>query len=1474
MRRDLSDPDDPRLTRARLARDCLTPESLASISVYLWYQCGSGPGRGVEAIAQARFIAANNDDERLGHVSPNIQWEVQTSAGTADIVLYPVQNPVESSYPATDGPAEVIEVKQEGTKSEVETQSQANRYRLALTSRRGLAEFRNFAAHPYSDTFKILHRRGGQGLQVGDTRCVGAEAMLATYDAKGLGGVPGVLWVTEDKDERQCLDAEAAEAPFKEALAGIEVERLEKAAAVEAEGFNGSIDELIEVLAQMMQRDLARILRNHAGLLTARQEVLHLTARQVYILAQNTEILLRNLVRREGAAVGGARVVTTLEGNLLSALNASAKVGARGGPGMSAAVVANFSAVEARTAAAAAARAPFTNAMVGALERALLRHQAFVRFAGLAARYVGIGVPIVGWVMTAWSAWEMYQLARDSTEIVSWGDPHLVTLDKRTYDLQAVGEFTLAANKAATFEVQGRYVSLPGRQASVMDALAVRTGENTFEIDVRGRLLVDGEETTMDELDSVVLDDGSVLFRKNGEYGIVTDEDITLLFDTRDATLRMGDPNHQISGGLLGSHDGDPGNDIASSSGVVYDNATPGQIHGPFANSWRVTDESSLFTYAESESTTTFTDLSHPDNIVTAADFAPVDIESATDSCRNAGVEMGPQFDDCVFDLLVTGQTDWADVAAGVTGDLSDPNTRQFDPAGVLVEDFDATVAPNFAHPLYLDDPATSRVAGPLYDRSKYGFYVVDVPRHEDVSMSLRLVAYGDVDSDPEVQSVDVIVDGRALGTAELEGTAPAWSGPGTFTVADSGSTAEGRPFRIYELSAPLDNFGDAVKVRLSTRGFTGANGLAAGLDQVALTLITTPSQPHAISLPVEISDGIPTTGAGNIETRGGQDEYQFSAAEGSSVYVAKRDVGTGIKTILLDSSGTRIPATGQDDRHERFDELSAGTYTLAVRATTGPTEYKIGLSPVPEDATAVYQVGGTAAKVTTTAPGQEAWVVVPAVQGQQLMLQIFDSTFAEGTQWTLIRPSGAPLLSRDTTADTGLFTVTETGDWRIQIRPRGPSTGSVKIAGWELPATDTYARHQLDDPVRVVETTAPGQNAVVTFHGEAGQRVQMKTTESTYGSDRLQWRLIRPDGRGLVDRWDNQLLDTTTLDQTGTWRVEFNPSYEVTGSVKWRAWTVPADVEASAALDDPVRVVETTAPGQNAVVTFHGEAGQRVQMKTTESTYGSDRLQWRLIRPDGRGLVDRWDNQLLDTTTLDQTGTWRVEFNPSYEVTGSVKWRAWTVPADVEASAALDDPVRVVETTAPGQNAVVTFHGEAGQRVQMKTTESTYGSDRLQWRLIRPDGRGLVDRWDNQLLDTTTLDQTGTWRVEFNPSYEVTGSVKWRAWTVPADVEASAALDDPVRVVETTAPGQNAVVTFHGEAGQRVQMKTTESTYGSDRLQWRLIRPDGRGLVDRWDNQLLDTTTLDHTGTWRVEFNPSYEVTGSVKWRAWTVPD
>ncbi|QCI80357.1 hypothetical protein E6W36_15105 [Hankyongella ginsenosidimutans] len=189
------------------------------------------------------------------------------------------------------------------------------------------------------------------------------------------------------------------------------------------------------------------------------------------------------------------------------------------------------------------------------------------------------------------------------------GDPHLTTFDGVAYDFQAVGEFT--AIRGNGFEIQTRQVPL-GDHVSYNAAVAIRFGDVIVQINATGeRLLINGEAFSLAPQTTIEIGDGTLYRSDDGtgrETYTVSDgrgNGVTvsltswlghalLDLDNFISPYQVG----QISG-LLGDADGNAANDIALADGTVL--TTPvvtRDLYGRFADSWRVTDATSLFTYA------------------------------------------------------------------------------------------------------------------------------------------------------------------------------------------------------------------------------------------------------------------------------------------------------------------------------------------------------------------------------------------------------------------------------------------------------------------------------------------------------------------------------------------------------------------------------------------------------------------------------------------------------------------------------------------------------------------------------------------------------------------------------------------------------------------------------------------------------------------------------------------------------------
>ena len=276
-----------------------------------------------------------------------------------------------------------------------------------------------------------------------------------------------------------------------------------------------------------------------------------------------------------------------------------------------------------------------------------------------------------------------------ATSACSTGDPHLTTFDKRRYDFQAVGEFVLA--KAADIEVQARQAPLDdSRVVSVNSDIGLRVGPDRLSFAMHDglRVRLNGADTILTSAERKLPGGGTAVFDQDGQYlvtwpdgtraeiGAMSGWGLTIVLQPSDA-LRT------TTRGILGDFDGDPVNDLATSAGqVLPDPPSREQLYGRFADSWRVTAATSLLPYPPGTSTETFTDRTFPDKPITVADLDPARREAAQRLCRALGVVDPAALDDCVLDVVLSGQPAFATTAA--TADRHVPGAEP--PTGGVVQ--------------------------------------------------------------------------------------------------------------------------------------------------------------------------------------------------------------------------------------------------------------------------------------------------------------------------------------------------------------------------------------------------------------------------------------------------------------------------------------------------------------------------------------------------------------------------------------------------------------------------------------------------------------------------------------------------------------------------------------------------------------------------------------------------------------------
>ncbi|MFD7658351.1 RHS repeat-associated core domain-containing protein [Actinosynnema sp. NPDC059797] len=698
-----------------------------------------------------------------------------------------------------------------------------------------------------------------------------------------------------------------------------------------------------------------------------------------------------------------------------------------------------------------------------------------------------------------------------------------------------------------------------------------------------------------------------------------------------------------------------------------------------------------------------------------------------------------------------------------------------------------------------------------------------------------------------------------------------------SITVTGKGFTASGTTARINGAAAPVTSADEGELV------VTVPEGATSGPLEV-----TSPNGAAALDGIVVIGDDRPAL----------TDFTPKTATAGAAITLAVAHTDPEFANNLVRVNGVLAQVTGRTDTSLTVTvppgtasgrisfSTPAGTATSAAVLVVPPS----GVAPENIDSAAAIPVD-TATQVAIPA-GKYALRHFPAADGERFAVTLSGGTFgscnleARAYDERNRQTGSASCPGANGWIETG--PATGAGLRAVVLRNTSANAGTISVTVHKVPADLDAGTQPLDGTAKTVTTTHPGRNGFTTFQGTAGQRVLIQTsaTSSSFGCCDLDWWLVAPDGTRVGSaKYGNSTLDTTTLPQTGTYRVHVDPARGLTGSTTIAAWDVPGDLDAGAqTLDGAAKTVTISNPGRNAFTAFQGAAGQRVLIQTsaTSSSFGCCDLDWWLAAPDGTRVGSaKYGNSTLDTIALPQDGTYRVIFNPAAALVGSTTVKAWNVAADFDAGPlALDGAAKAVTFANPGQNGHTTFQGTTGQRVLIQTsgTSSSLGCCDLDWWLTAPDGTRVGSaKYGNSTLDTIALPQDGTYRVDFNPAAALTGSTTVKAWNVPADFDAGPlALDGTAKAVTFTNPGQNGHTTFQGTTGQRVLIQTsgTSSSLGCCDLDWWLAAPDGTRVGSaKYGNSTLDTIALPQDGTYRVIFNPAAALIGSTTVKAWNVP-
>jgi Bacterial Ig domain/von Willebrand factor type D domain/RTX calcium-binding nonapeptide repeat (4 copies) len=190
----------------------------------------------------------------------------------------------------------------------------------------------------------------------------------------------------------------------------------------------------------------------------------------------------------------------------------------------------------------------------------------------------------------------------------SVGDPHIFTFDGFHYDFQAQGDFVLVKALDSDLEVQVRQTPWDFRpETTINTGLATVVDGNSVEFYADQPFLwINNLQVSIEPGQSLNLGKGSISRTPISGYGLPGDL-YTITYPNGDVLNNsvyggfLLDPVLDLANsrnvlGLLGNNNGNAEDDLALQDGTILANPlAPEKLYGEFADSWRVSQEKSLF---------------------------------------------------------------------------------------------------------------------------------------------------------------------------------------------------------------------------------------------------------------------------------------------------------------------------------------------------------------------------------------------------------------------------------------------------------------------------------------------------------------------------------------------------------------------------------------------------------------------------------------------------------------------------------------------------------------------------------------------------------------------------------------------------------------------------------------------------------------------------------------------------------------
>jgi hypothetical protein len=559
---------------------------------------------------------------------------------------------------------------------------------------------------------------------------------------------------------------------------------------------------------------------------------------------------------------------------------------------------------------------------------------------------------------------------------------------------------------------------------------------------------------------------------------------------------------------------------------------------------------------------------------------------------------------------------------------------------------------------------------------------------------------------------------------------------------------------------------------------------------------------------------------------------YQLAGTAGEKLYFYGKSVSAGGgNCALYDGRNAQVASAGLGGDFETVLVYDS-TYTVVFSGPNNTLAYSNQMSTFSASTTPLTL--GTPISGNLVHPGDQVVYTFTGTPGQRVY---YDAQFSGyiGMNVSLFSPTGVQVVNNNATYDFGPVTLAQAGTYALVFSGNGHTTGTINF---EL--LDVASQPALPLNTDLTGTLPANTTILYQLAGTYGEQLYFYGKNVSAGG--AGWTLygannVQVGSAGL----GGDFLETLPYPGTFVLALQGGPN-SLTYSNQVNTFSYTTNALATGTVQTPT----ITHPGDQAVYTFNGTAGQQLYFDSRQFNYiGINAI---LLSPSGVTLFN--NNATYDSGgpfTLYQSGTYNLVIYGSGHTTGQVAFNL------LDLAAATPVTIGGVVNDSLGDHTEARFYkfnGTAGQRVNLGS--GGIGANQANWQLFGPQSQPITSSASiSQNIGTVTLPVTGTYTFGVIGNGNTTGTVQYQLTITDLSDTAVASSGFGTVHSGTISANQTNSFTYTGSAGLPVFLDSQDTS--GQTLVVDLTSPDGTVVFSVQETADAGPYILPRSGTYTL---------------------